>query len=281
MSGIHLQKEKVELFHALHHKANMLVLANAWDCLSAKAFENVGYKAIATTSAGVSWALGYMDGEFAPPDLMLQVIKQIARCVEVPVTADIEGGYYRNNLNLFSDFIERLIDTGISGLNLEDGYQHTEKLNHISYQTKEITTIKTLALNKGLNLFVNARTDAMLLPFDQERKVKICIERAQSFANAGADGIFIPFVYDLETIKTLRSNINLPINIMASDHFNIEQLQSIKINRLSTGARFSIAMASYIKKMAENLLNNNNMNEMFDNSLTYAEINNWYNFDNL
>ena len=93
MRAMSVQKEKAELFRRLHHGPEILVLPNAWDCASARIFEQAGFPAIATTSAGVSFSLGYPDGEFIPQDEMLAVVKRIATCVKVPVTADLESGY--------------------------------------------------------------------------------------------------------------------------------------------------------------------------------------------
>src|SRR5271166_5150869 len=84
---------KVEKLRALHHGPEILVLPNAWDCASARIFEELGFPAIATTSAGVSFSLGYPDGQQIPSKQMLAAVARIARSVDVPVTADLEGGY--------------------------------------------------------------------------------------------------------------------------------------------------------------------------------------------
>ena len=98
------QNNLAEQFHSLHITGRALLLANAWDCVSAKMIEEVGFSAVATTSAGMAWSLGYQDGENIPPELMIEAIGRIARVVSVPVTADIEGGYYRDDLESFANF---------------------------------------------------------------------------------------------------------------------------------------------------------------------------------
>src|SRR3954470_793492 len=85
-------RRKAEQLLALH-RGQLLLLPNAWDALSAKVFEEVGFNAIATTSAGVAWSLGYADGENMPWHEMVTMIEHIADVVKVPVTADIEGGF--------------------------------------------------------------------------------------------------------------------------------------------------------------------------------------------
>src|SRR5436309_7350875 len=84
---------RAQRFHELHHAEDMLILPNAWDVASAKIIEQAGFNAVATTSAGVAWSLGYADGERIPRDEMLRAVERIARAVEVPVSADLEAGY--------------------------------------------------------------------------------------------------------------------------------------------------------------------------------------------
>jgi 2-methylisocitrate lyase-like PEP mutase family enzyme len=114
------QKQKAELFRRLHHGPEILVLPNAWDCASARIFEEAGFPAIATTSAGVAFSLGYPDGEFIPQDEMLAAVKRIASRVRVPVTADLESGYRD-----IAKTTAALIDSGAVGLNIED-MEHAE-----------------------------------------------------------------------------------------------------------------------------------------------------------
>src|SRR2546430_15669087 len=86
-------QEKAQAFRALHQGPRLLVLPNAWDVATARVVEEAGFPAIATTSAGIAWALGYPDGERISRGEMLAVIRRIAAAVRVPVTADVEGGY--------------------------------------------------------------------------------------------------------------------------------------------------------------------------------------------
>src|SRR6185295_11994654 len=87
------QKQLAETFRQAHRPPPLLLLPNAWDAMSARIFEAAGFGAVATTSGGVAWALGYPDGEQAPWSEIVAATARIARSVRVPVTADIEGGY--------------------------------------------------------------------------------------------------------------------------------------------------------------------------------------------
>ena len=92
MSGAE-QAVKAGLFRAMHYGPGLLLLPNAWDAGSARLIESRGAKAIATTSAGLAWTLGYPDGDALPVDQLLSAVRAIVRVIHVPLSIDIEGGY--------------------------------------------------------------------------------------------------------------------------------------------------------------------------------------------
>src|SRR5438552_14314268 len=114
------QANKAELFRAMHSGPPLLVLPNAWDAISARIVVAAGFHAIATTSGGVAWALGYADGEAAPWDEVVAATARIARAVAVPVTADIESGYGATP-DAVGRAIGDIVGAGAVGVNLEDG----------------------------------------------------------------------------------------------------------------------------------------------------------------
>ena len=270
------QNKIAEKFHSLHHANETLILPNAWDCISAKIFEENKFPAIATTSTGVAWCYGYKDGEHIPPHLVIETINRITQTVSVPVTADIEGGYYRNNIEKFSQFIHNIIEAGAIGINIEDGHAHTEILNDVNHHITLIKLAKEIGKEKGVNLFVNARTDAMLLNTNLKNKIEACIERTKIFEEAGADGAFIPFVKDIETVAQIKQNINLPLNILFADTLNIEDLKKLKINRISIGGRAMLATMNLLKEISNEIKNSNNWFSLFTKEPTYAEVNAWF-----
>src|SRR5437667_12202076 len=109
--NINEQKEKAEAFRKMHDRTRILVLPNAWDAASARIFEAAGFKAIATTSAGVANAVGYPDGEIIPRDDMVTMVRRIARSVEVPVTADMEAGFGREAKDV-AETVRLIINAG-------------------------------------------------------------------------------------------------------------------------------------------------------------------------
>jgi len=115
------QVRKAELFRRMHDRSRTFILPNAWDAMSARLFEQAGFEAIATTSGGVSWALGFPDGEGAPRDEVIAATARIARAVAVPVTADIEGGF-GDTPEKVAETVTAMIAAGAVGINLEDGH---------------------------------------------------------------------------------------------------------------------------------------------------------------
>ena len=114
------QKSKAEAFGALHAGGEILILPNAWDAASAAVMADAGAKAVATSSAAVAWAHGYPDGDLLPLPLLLETVEAVARVANVPVTADIEGGY-TDDLDELGEVIRSVIEAGAVGINLEDG----------------------------------------------------------------------------------------------------------------------------------------------------------------
>lgn len=270
------QKEQAEKFHHLHHAKEMLVLPNAWDCASAKIFENAGFPAIATTSSGVSWSCGYQDGERIPPELMLEVVSRIARTVQVPVTADIEGGY-TDSLEGLGEFVKQIIDAGAVGINLEDSSSTKNDLNSIEQQVEKIKVVKKVSGQNGINLFLNARIDALMyFPGSLESKIQACIERAKVYANAGADGIFVPFVKEIETVALLKKGIDLPLNILIEDTLDVSALRNLKVNRVSTGSKPILASLSLMKRIGQELRQGNDWSSLMVKDTNYAELNQYF-----
>src|SRR6266849_8369009 len=117
--NVRVQAEKAEQFRKLHHGPRLLLLPNAWDVASARILEECGHPAIATTSAGIAYSLGYSDGQRISRGEMLEVVGRIARAVRIPVTADLEAGYGTTVKDMV-ETVKAAIAAGIIGMNLED-----------------------------------------------------------------------------------------------------------------------------------------------------------------
>src|SRR5213083_1195541 len=149
--------DPAERLRALHQTPPILVLPNAWDAASARVFEAEGFPAIATTSAGVSAALGYPDGGIVPAREMIEAVARIVRAVDVPVTADIEHAY-ATTPDAVADVVMRVIAAGAVGINLEDYVPGASELESIELQADKIRAVVKAASTAGVRVVVNART---------------------------------------------------------------------------------------------------------------------------
>jgi 2-methylisocitrate lyase-like PEP mutase family enzyme len=152
------QAAKAEAFRALHRGPRLLLMANAWDAVSARIFEAEGFAAVATTSGGVSWAIGYPDGEAAPWDEVVEQTARIARAVAVPVTADIEAGFGATP-EAVSRSIADIIRAGVVGVNLEDGLPGPTPMRTVDDAVARIRAAREAARAAGVPIVINARTD--------------------------------------------------------------------------------------------------------------------------
>jgi 2-methylisocitrate lyase-like PEP mutase family enzyme len=195
---------KAEMFRALHHNrapGDPLVLPGPWDAASARVFAEAGFPALATPSAGVAASLGYEDGQ-VPADEMFAAVARIVRAVDVPVSADVEGGYGLAPKEL----VERLLETGVVGCNLEDSADGVLKdpREHADW----LAEVRSEAAGR---LFVNARVDTFVRGVaDPERAV----ERAALYVAAGADCVY-PIGAPPDVLPLLRAGIQGPINVGA------------------------------------------------------------------
>src|ERR1700747_1867231 len=152
------QTEKARRFAELHVKGAPVVLFNAWDAGSAKSILAAGAKAIATSSWSVAEAQGYRDGEAIPIELAEQIVARIAATIDVPVTVDFEGGYSEDGGELAAN-ISRLLERGVIGINFEDRIAKGSGRYDIDRQARRLAAIRKAAEQKGVALFINARTD--------------------------------------------------------------------------------------------------------------------------
>jgi 2-methylisocitrate lyase-like PEP mutase family enzyme len=204
---------KFKDFAKLHVAGNPLVLFNAWDPGSAAAVVKSGAKAIATGSASVSMANGFVDGQEVPLDLALANAARIVSAIDLPVTIDFEGGY-ADGVSGLTENGRRLGETGAIGCNFEDQVVGTERLFDIPVQ---VARIRALRQGVGDDFFINVRTDLFLKAKPEthdDALAEQAIERGKAYADAGANGFFIPGLADLSLVERICSVVGLPVNAM-------------------------------------------------------------------
>ncbi|WP_408009955.1 isocitrate lyase/phosphoenolpyruvate mutase family protein [Pseudalkalibacillus sp. A8] len=267
-------RTKLEDFRKLHQLSSTFVLPNAWDAMSAKMFEEGGFRAIGTTSAGIAASLGYQDGQQIPFDQMLTVLDRIVQAVNVPVSADIEAGYGKTVEEIVKN-VQRIIETGVVGINIEDGTGDPDApVEEISSQVEKITAIKELSSATEPGLFINARTDLYWLDIgDPSSRFQKTLDRVKAYEEAGADCIFVPGLNDKETIQYLRAEISCPINLLVSpDLPSLKELSKIGIERVSTGSAPFRATVTLLKKVSEEINNEKNFHLLTEDVLPYRKM---------
>jgi 2-methylisocitrate lyase-like PEP mutase family enzyme len=230
------QTGKATRFAELHVKGTPLLLYNAWDAGSAKSILEAGAKAIATSSWSVAEAQGYRDGEAIPIELAEQIIARITATIDVPVTVDFEGGYSEDDGEL-AENVSRLLDLGVVGLNFEDRVVKDSGLYDIDRQARRVAVIRKAAEQKGVALFINARTDLFLgQGRDAAQSVGEALERAKAYTAAGASGFFIPGLRDDALIGRICDGVALPVNVMVMDGVpSADRLTELGVSRISYG----------------------------------------------
>lgn len=211
------QHDKAATFHALHVKGDPLILFNIWDAGSAKAVAKAGAKALATGSRSVAGALGYNDGEALPYAEVLANASRIVAASDLPVTLDFEGAYAQTPDDIAAN-VAVVLETGVIGFNFEDQIVGGTGLYSIPDQAARIAAMRGACDAKGVNTFINARTDIFLkAPRDTHNAdmVEHAIARSLAYGEAGASGLFVPGLVDTMLIKAILDACPLPVNVMA------------------------------------------------------------------
>ena len=269
------QAVKAEKLRKLHHGPRLLALPNAWDAVSARILEELGYQAIATSSAAVAFSLGYPDGQRISRDEMLQAVGRITRAVRVPVTADLESGYGKSPDEIAA-FTKAMVASGAVGLNFEDVTGDDESTHvEIGLQVKNIRAIRETSAALGVPVVINARTDIYLMPIGPEAtRFERTVERLRAYREAGADCLFVPGLCDGEIIAKLVKAVGAPLNILASQGCpSLKELEKMGVARVSAGSSAMRAAMGAFQRVAKDWLALGSYDSLLQVTVPYAELN--------
>jgi 2-methylisocitrate lyase-like PEP mutase family enzyme len=272
--NIEEQKSKAMAFRAMHCGGKILVLPNAWDVASARIFENAGFGAIATTSAGVAFTLGYQDGEKISREEMLARVARIARAVKVPVSADLEAGYGQRPEDA-AWAAREAIEAGAVGMNLEDGTgDAAHAVAELSLQLERIRAVRETALKTGVLLVLNARTDVYLAKVgDSAKRYDETVRRLVAFRDAGADCVFVPGLADAETIRQIVQDVKCPVNILAVPGTpSAPELEKLGVARVTVGSGAMRATLGLVQRIAAELKSTGTYSGL-EGGMAYADVN--------
>jgi 2-methylisocitrate lyase-like PEP mutase family enzyme len=272
--NIEEQKSKAMVFRAMHRGGKILVLPNAWDVASARVFEEAGFGALATTSAGVAFSLGYPDGQRISREEMLARVGRIARAVKIPVTADVEAGYGLRPEDAARTATE-VIAAGAVGLNLEDSTgDSAHPLVDLPLQLERIRAVKAAALKTGVLLVLNARSDVYLGKVGEPAKrYDESVRRLVAYRDAGADCVFLPGVADADTIGQIVRDTQCPVNILVGPGSpSVPELEKLGVARVSIGSSAMRATLGLVKRIGDELKASGTYTSL-EGGISYAGVN--------
>ncbi len=249
-------------FVRLHQADQPLVLGNAWDVNSARVMAKSGYNALGTSSAAVAHTLGYQDGEQVSFEELLFIVERIAANVDLPLTVDIEGGFGRDPDQIVKN-IEKLHRLGIIGVNLEDSVVTGERnILPTDEFAQVVKTISSQLKSKGIEVFLNIRTDTFLLPVPTP--LEETLARLSVYEESGADGIFVPCMVKEEDINRLTNATKLPINVMCMPGLpSFDKLQALGVRRISMGNALHLQVTRSMKSFCQAILEDRSFHSLF------------------
>jgi 2-methylisocitrate lyase-like PEP mutase family enzyme len=243
------QAELSQLFRARHHAAPVLLLPNVWDGLSARLFVAAGFDALATTSGGVAWALGYPDGEIAPWPEVVAATRRIVRTAGVAVTADIEAGYAATPIEV-AEHVAEIVEAGVVGINIEDGIDG--RIRALDDAVARIAAAREAAEKSGVPIVVNARCDAFHLgQGDDDSRFAATVARCGAYIAAGADCVYPFGLRDPATIAAFVKAVGAPVNVTGRAGMpDAAAFERIGVARITIASAPTLVAMAAVQKLA-------------------------------
>lgn len=219
--------------------------------------------------------MGYPDGEHITLDDLAYCVKNISSRIDIPLSVDFERGYSEDPQQV-KENAKRLIECGAVGFNIEDGLS-TGELSPIEEQVEKIKVLSQLKSELEIPFVISARTCIYWLKTGKEEsRLQTAIDRANAYAQAGADCVFIPGALDEQTVKELVQNINAPINIILNPVFNyLRRLQEIGVKRLSIGSSAVRNIFGHTIRIADEL-KRGNTETLLATEFSYCDANDYF-----
>jgi len=265
---------KAEAFRQLHLGSRPFVLPNAWDVPSARVFEDAGFPAVATSSAGLMASRGYPDGEAMPKREFFETVGRIAGALAIPLSADAVAGYGRGPPAV-AKTVRRLIEVGAIGINLEDLAPAHDGLLRPAGQVRKIRAIRALAQEVGVPIVINARTDALRqAPGEPPARLKEAIRRASAYRDAGADCVYPMGLTDAADIDTFVRALGCPVNVMVRRGLpGLPELERLGVKRVSFGPGASYAALGLLKRVSADVLERSSFESLLEGAISFDELN--------
>jgi 2-methylisocitrate lyase-like PEP mutase family enzyme len=221
------------------HEAGCFVLPNPWDIGSARVLVGLGFKAVATTSAGLAWSLGRRDNEISV-ELSLSHLRTIAAAVEVPVNADFEDGFAKDPLGVAAN-VWAAVETGIAGVSIEDSTgDQAAPLYDFTLAVERIKAARKAIDDSGTGVLLTGRSEGFI---SGRPDLAETIKRLLAYAEAGADCLYAPGVRTMSDISAIVGAVApKPVNVLVSSDFvTVAQLAEAGVRRISVGGALARA----------------------------------------
>ncbi len=241
--------ERVATFHGLH-SSGCFVMPNPWDAGSARALERMGFKALATTSAGFAWTLGCEDSE-ATLDQVLQHLRVIVEAVRVPVNADFEGGFAVDPQQVNAN-VRLAAATGIAGLSIEDSTgDEGQPLHEFDLAVERVRAARRGIDESGTGIVLTGRSEGFVCgrPDIDETVRRLC-----AYAEAGADCLYAPRIETAEHVAAIIAAVSpKPVNLLINAPFmNVSEAAALGVRRISVGGTLArTAWAGFLQAARE------------------------------
>jgi 2-methylisocitrate lyase-like PEP mutase family enzyme len=268
------QLSKVAEFRALH-ESGCLVLPNPWDVGSAVYLQHLGFKALATTSAGFAFSQGLPDSVSAVSrDLMLAHIRDVVKATQLPVNADFQNGYVDDPEGVAAN-VASCIATGVSGLSIEDATgDGVHPLYEFDLAVERIRAARVAIDTAGVPVVLTARCEAYLL--SEPDPARVSLDRLIAFAEAGADCLFAPGVREPGEIAAIVKAVSpKPVNVLVSSpnpELSVDRLADLGVRRISVGSALARVAWGAFMRSAQSLRNSDSF-DTFAEAASFGEIN--------
>ena len=268
------QSEKADEFRKLHDRRRILILPNAWDVPSARVFEDEGFPAVATSSAGMLVSLGYPDGEEIPIKEFVSAVSRIARVLSVPLSVDVVGGFGDSPEGVAKS-VRAVVEAGAVGINIEDFVHSTRKMLPVEKQIARLRALLRLRKSLKIPFVINARTDAIRFGAgDESAKLDEAIRRASAYRGVGADCVYPMGLIDAVSISRFVKALDFPVNVMVRKGLPaVPELQKLGVARVSFGPSASYAAMGLLHRASREIRQSGTFENLVEGAINIDELN--------
>ena len=268
------QSDKAEAFREMHAKKKVLILPNAWDVPSARVFEDAGFQAVATSSAGMMVSLGYQDGEAIGLEEFVSAVGRIARVLSVPLSADVVGGFGGGPEEV-ARAMKSVVGAGAVGINIEDFVHASKELLQVVKQVEKLRALLKLRESMDVRFVINARTDAFrYAPGDEEARLDEAISRAKAYRDLGVDCVYPMGLVGAGSIGRFVKALDFPVNVMVRQGLPpVGELERLGVARVSFGPSASYATMGLLKRASKEVLEEGTYRNLVEGGITFDELN--------